>query len=76
MDRDAAIAEAGGLRQAHPEDTWVATRRGEERAVARIDLAPESVGDTATSIQSPPVAPRDAPYSEQERVIRNFAIPG
>jgi len=75
MTREEATAQAEALQKAHPEAKWLATRRGDEWAVARIDLAPgtdTTVGTTA--VPDPP--PRADPYSQQEWVASNYGFLG
>jgi hypothetical protein len=74
MTRDEAMAEAAKRQRLHPDAKWVATQRGSEWTVARIGLTPTKPTGTAT--KPPPVAPRDAPYSQLELVTRMFGTTG
>jgi hypothetical protein len=70
MTRDEAMAEAERRQQLHPEAKWVATQQGSEWRVARIGLAPTTIKQTGTGMKPPPVAPREAPYSQRELLTR------
>jgi len=71
MTREEATARAEELQKAHPEATWLATRRGGEWVVARIDLAPRT-GSTVGTAAVPDSPPRTDPYSQQAWVANNY----
>lgn len=67
MTRDEAIAEADRRQRSHPDAKWIATQQGDNWTVARIALAPTTIGPTSTAIKPPPVT-KDDPQSEHERL--------
>jgi hypothetical protein len=60
----------------HPDAKWVATKKENEWTVASINVTPTAIKQTGTATKSPPVAPRDDPYSELEMVTRRFGTTG
>jgi hypothetical protein len=70
VTRDEAMAEVERRQQLHPEAKWVATQQGSEWTVACIGLAPTTIKQTGTGTKPPPVAPREAPYSQLELLTR------
>jgi hypothetical protein len=76
MTRDEATAEAERRQQSHPEAKWVATQQGGEWTVACIGLAPTTIKQTGTGTKPPPVAPREAPYSQRELLTRMLGSGG
>ena len=76
MTRDEAKAEAERRQQSHPEAKWVATKRESGWAVACIGLAPTTIKQAGTGTKPPPVAPREAPYSQIELLTRMLGSGG
>jgi hypothetical protein len=76
MTSDEAKAEAERRQQAHPEAKWVATQRGSEWTVARIGLVPTTIEQVGTGTKPPPIAPREAPYSQRELLTRMLGSGG
>jgi hypothetical protein len=74
MTRDEAVAEVARLQRERRDAGWVATEREGTWVVARIGLAPTT--PTGTAVKPPPVAPRDAPQSELQRITTQFGSGG
>lgn len=76
MTHEEATAQAEALQRAHPEAKWLATRRADGWAVARIDVPAKTNAPTGTTSTPEPTPPREDPYSALERVTRNYGFMG
>ena len=72
MTRDEATAETQRAQRLNPDAKWIAAERDGEWTIGRVDLTPDTAGETHTATQPPPLAPRDDPYSQVENVARLY----
>jgi hypothetical protein len=76
MTHEQAMAEVERRQRSDPAAKWIATKQGEEWAVARIGVQPSTVHPTATTIKPPPATPHDDPQSALQRVANQFGAFG
>jgi len=71
MTHDEAVSQATQRQRADQSATWKAVQRGDDWIVVRIAVAPaaEAMG---TATKPPPPTPHDKPFSDLERVVRQY----